>query len=148
MITDKLKTILTEAGCTLVLYDQQQLINLYADRSDQLDIVGLIMQPPDVILEVRANAIAEHYAPLTIEVLQQANERLEDKAERRDDQLQTLLDICKEIIVRIIATAEYKSQAPYVATRVLENKYDANLVGWSLPLNLYILKNETREPCL
>jgi len=148
MITTELKTILQAAGCTLVLYDQQQLINLYTDRSDMLDVVGLIMQPPDVILEVRANAIAEHYAPLTIEVLQQANEHLEDKAEKRDAQLQALLNICKEIVVRIIASADYKTQAPYVATRVLESKYDANLVGWSLPLNLYVLKNETREPCL
>jgi hypothetical protein len=146
MITTKLKTILTASGCTLVLYDQQQLANLYIDRNDQFDIVGMILQPPDVFLEVRANAIAEHYVPITIEILQQV--RLEDKAEHHEVQLQALLDICKEVIVRLIHEAEFKTLTPVDAMRVLESKYDANVIGWSLPLNLYYLHNEERVPCL
>lgn len=146
MITAKLKTILTASGCTLVLYEQQQLANLYTDRSDQYDVVGLIIQPNDVILEVRANAIIEHFNPITIEVLQQV--RLEDKAEHNETRLQALLDICKEIIIRLIGEAEYKTITPLTAYKILESKYDANVIGWSMPLNLYLLKNENRDPCL
>lgn len=146
MITAKIKQILTDSGCTLVLYEQQQLANLYTDRSDQFDVVGLILRPVDVILEVRANAIHEHYNPLTIEVLQQV--RLEQKAELNEVQLQNLLNICKEIIIRLIAEAEYKTLMPVTITRVLENKYDANVIGWSMPLDIYYLLNETRDPCL
>lgn len=146
MITDKLKTILADSGCTLVIYDQQQLTNLYTDRSDQFDVVGIILQPTDIQLEVRANAIAEHYNPIIIEVVQQV--RLEDKAERNETILQNLLDICKQIVVRLIATAEFKTITPVTVNRILESKYDANVIGWSIPLNLYYLNNETRNPCL
>ena len=146
MITDKLKAILTASGCTLVLYEQQQLANLYTDRSGPLDVIGLILRSPDVLLEVRANAIAEHYQPITIEILQQV--RLEDKAENNEVQLQALLDICKQVIVRVIHEAEFRTIKPMIATRVLESKYDANVIGWSIALDLYYLHNETRVPCL
>lgn len=146
MITDTLKTILTKAGCSKVIYDQEQLVNLYADAPDSSDVIGIIMRPPDVILEVRANAIAEHYNPLMIEVVQQA--RLEDKAEENEAQLQELLDICKKVIVYVIGEAEFKTILPMTLPRVLESKYDANVIGWAMPFNLYWLKNETREPCL
>ena len=146
MITDTLKIILNASGCTLVVYDQQELINLYVDQSKSANVVGLIMRPVDVFLEVRANAIAEHYNPLRIEILQQV--RLEDKAENNEAQLQTLLDICKQIIVRLIAEAEFKTLTPIIAERVLESRYDANVIGWSIPLDLYWFKNETRIPCL
>jgi len=146
MITTKLKTILTASGCTLVIYDQQQLQNVFVDRSDQFDVIGLIMVPNDITLEVRANAIAEHYQYINLEILQQV--RLEEKAEFHDVQMQTLLDVCKEIIVRLIGEAEFKTLRPLVATRVLENKYDANVIGWALAVDLYYLKNENRDPCL
>lgn len=146
MITTKLKQILADSGCTLVLYDQQQIVNLFTDRSDQFDTVGIIIQPDIITLEVRANAIAEHYNPLIIEVVKQV--RLEDKAELNETKLQACLDICKEIIVRLIALAEFKTILPVNAVRILESKYDANVIGWSIALNLYYLLNETRKPCL
>ena len=146
MITAKLKQILADSGCTLVLYDQQQIVNLFTDRSDQFDTVGIIIQPDVITLEVRANAIAEHYNPLIIEVVKQV--RLEDKAELNETKLQECLDTCKEIIVRLIALAEFKTITPVNVIRILENKYDANVIGWSMALNLYYLKNETRNPCL
>jgi hypothetical protein len=146
MITAKLKQILADSGCTLVLYDQQQIVNLFTDRSDQFDTVGIIIQPDIITLEVRANAIAEHYNPLIIELVKQV--RLEDKAELNETKLQECLDTCKEIIVRLIALAEFKTITPVNVIRILENKYDANVIGWSMALNLYYLKNETRNPCL
>jgi len=146
MITAKLKTILTASGCTLVLYEQDRLANLYTDQSDQNDIIGLITQLNSMTLEVRANAIHEHYAPLYIEVLQQV--RLEDAADNNEVKLQALLNICKEIIVRIIADAEFKSLKPVPVEKILETKYDANVIGWVMTLDLYYLLNENREPCL
>ena len=146
MVTNKIKSILTAAGCTLVLYEQDKLANLYVDRAHQFDVVGLILQQNDLTLEVKANAIAEHYNPLYIEVLQQV--RLEDKAERNEVQFQELLDICKNIINRLIATGEFRHLDAFTATKILETKYDANCIGWSMPLNLYYLNNENRQPCI
>jgi hypothetical protein len=146
MVTTKLKQILTDSGCTLILYEQAQLANLKTDRSDQFDIIGLIIQQNDLTLEVKANAIFEHYNPLTIEVMQQV--RLEDDADNNEVQFQFLLDVCKEIIVRIIADAEFKTLHPVTVNKILESKYDANIIGWSMPLDLTYLKNENRDPCL
>ncbi|MCJ7447920.1 MAG: hypothetical protein MUO72_09515 [Bacteroidales bacterium] len=146
MITAKLKQILTDSGCTLVLYEQDKLANLKTDRSDQFDIIGLIIQPNDIALEVKANAILEHYNPLTIEVMQQV--RLEDDADNNEVQFQFLLDRCKEIIVRLIADEEFQTLRPVTVNKILETKYDANVIGWSMPLDLLYLKNENRNPCL
>lgn len=146
MITSIIKQILSDSGCTLVLYDQEQLANLYVDESKPPDIVGLYFEPNDVILEVKANAIHEHYNPLKIEILQQV--RLEDKAENNEAQLQILLNICKEVIIRLIGEATFKTITPVTAYKILERKYDANVIGWGMNLNLYYLLNETRDPCL
>ena len=146
MITAKLKTILTASGCTLVIYEQDKLANLYTDQSGPLDVVGVIFQCNELMLEVKANAILEHYNPMIIDVVQQV--KLEDGADNNEVQLQELLNICKEIIVRLIALAEFKTVLPVRVVKVLETKYDANVIGWSIPLDLTYLLNEKRDPCL
>jgi hypothetical protein len=95
---------------------------------------------------VKANAILEHYNPLIIEVMQQV--RLEDLAVNNEVKLQNLLDICKKIIIRLIHDAEYKQLKPVTVTKIFETKYDANVIGWSMPLDLLYLKNENKDPCL
>ncbi len=146
MITAKLKTILTDSGCTFVLYESDKLANLFTDEAKQYEIIGLIVQPNDVTLEVKANAIPEHYAPIVIEVMQQV--RLEDHADNNEGKLQELLDICKVIILRLINDAEFKTLKPVIITKIQETKYDANVIGWTMPLDLYYLKNENKTPCL
>jgi len=146
MITSILKQILTDSGCTLVLYEQDKLANLYADQSNQLDIIGLVTQLNSMVLEVKANAIMEHYNPLYIEVSQQV--RLEDAADNNEVKLQALLETCKQIIVRIIATATFKTVKSIPIEKILETKYDANVIGWIMNFDLTYLGNETREPCL
>ena len=146
MVTAKLKTILTNSGCTLVLYEQDKLANLYADQSNQLSIVGLIVQLNEVILDIRANAIPEHYNPLVIEVFRQV--RMEDAADNNEIAFQEMLDLCKEIIVRLIADADFKTIMPMRLTKIQETKYDANVIGWSMPFDLYYLHNEIRTPCI
>jgi len=146
MVTDKLKAILTASGCTLVLYESDKLANILTDQSDQNDIIGLVLQINEVDLEIKANAIPEHYNPLVIEILQQV--KLEDTADNNEIKFQALLDKCKEVIVRVIADAEFKTILPMHLTKIQETKYDANVIGWSMPFDLYYLHNEIREPCL
>lgn len=146
MITAALKQILTDSGCTLVIYDQDKLANLFTDQSNQTDIIGVIFQPNTIDLEVKANAIHEHYNPLVIDIAMQV--RLEDKAETNEARLQQTLDICKEVIIRLINTQGYKTITPVTVSKIFETKYDANVIGWTMPLNLYRLLNEKRDPCL
>jgi hypothetical protein len=146
MITAQLKTILTQSGCTLVLYESSQLANLKTDLSNQLDVTGLILQLDTVILETKANALAEHYPNLTIEVLKQV--RLEDNADNNELVFQECLDTCKEIILRIIASGLFMKFDSPTLMKILETKYDANVIGWAMSLDLYYLLNEGKDPCL
>ena len=146
MITTLLKQILVDSGCSLVLYEAKELANLLTDQSNQIDLIGLILQLDSVTLETKANALPEHYPNLTIEVLKQV--RLEDLAENNEVTFQECLDTCKEIIVRLIDSDNVKHFPSPTLTKVLETKYDANCIGWSMPLDLYYLHNETRDPCL
>jgi uncharacterized Zn finger protein len=146
MITTLLKQILTDSGCTLVLYESSQLANLLTDQSNQLDKIGLLLQLDTVVLETKANALPEHYPNLVIEVLKQV--RLEDLAENNEVKFQECLDTCKEIIIRLIASGQVKHFTSPTLTKILEPKYDANVIGWSMPLDLYYLFNEGKDPCL
>jgi hypothetical protein len=146
MVTSKLKTILASSGCTLVLYESDKIANLKIDQGNQNDIIGLIIQPNEVLLEVKANAILEHFPPIVIEVIQQVE--LEGAADDNEVKLQTLLDVCKKIILYLIDSEDYKQIKAMTVTKIQENKYDANVIGWSMPLDLYYLKNENKNPCL
>ena len=146
MITATLKTILTASGCTLVFYEAQRLANLYMDQSNQTDINGLVTQLDSMILENKANAILEHYNPLYIEVSKQVE--MENKADNNEIVFQTLLNICKEILVRIIGDATFKIGSPVTVNKIPETRYDANVIGWIMTLDLTYLLNENREPCL
>jgi hypothetical protein len=145
MIASTLKDVLTDSGCTYVLYESDKLANLVTDEGTQDDIIGLIIQPNSVNLVVRANAILEQYPPYYIEVMKQV--RLEDAADNNEIVLQELLDICKQIIVRLIDLQLFRTIMSLRVDKILENKYDANVIGWSMPLDLTYLLNENREPC-
>lgn len=145
MIVSILKDILTDSGCTYVLYESDKLANLVTDEGTQDDIIGLIVQPNSVNLVVRANAILEQYPPYYIEVMKQV--RLEDTADNNEVVLQELLDICKQIIVKLIDLQVFRTIMPLRVDKILENKYDANVIGWSMPLDLTYLLNENRIPC-
>jgi hypothetical protein len=145
MITTLLKQILTDSGCTLVLYESSQLANLQTDLSNQIDKIGLLLQLDTVVLETAANAVPEHYPNLTIEILKQV--RLEDNADNNELIFQECLDTCKEIIVRLIMSGQVKHFPSPTLVKILETKYDANCIGWAMPLDLYYLFNEGKDPC-
>ena len=142
MITAKLKLILTNAGCTTVLYESTQLANILVDYAKREEIIGLILQPNTVQLNVKANAIQEHYPPFVIEIMQQV--KLEDSAENNEVKLTALLEICKAVILGLIASGDYKKITPIEVTKIIETRYDANVIGWSMPLDLYYLLNENK----
>jgi hypothetical protein len=145
MITAHLKTILQLSGCTLILYESDKLANILTDQSDQNDIVGLITQPNDLILEVKANAILEHYNPVLIEVMKQV--KLEDLAENNEATFEALLVIVKKIILYLIKAGVYKKLNTFTITKIQETKYDANVIGWSMPFDLTYLENATKDLC-
>jgi hypothetical protein len=145
MITQKLKTILKLSGCTLVLYESDKIANILTDRSDQNDIVGLIIQPNDLTLEIKANAILEHYNPVLIEVLSQV--RLEDLAENNEQKLEDLLVVVKKIVLYLIKEGIFKKLNTFQITKIQETKYDANVIGWSMPFDLTYLANASKDPC-
>ena len=142
MITAKLKLILTAAGCTTVLYESDKLSNILMDMAKREEIIGMILQPNTVQLNVKANAIQEHYPPVIVEIMQQV--KLEDTAENNEAKLTDLLEICKAVILGLIASGDYKKITPIEVTKILETRYDANVIGWSMPLDLYCLLNENK----
>jgi hypothetical protein len=142
MITATLKNSLELAGCTLIFYESSQLANLLTDQSREDDIIGLVLQPVDIYLEVKANAILEHYPPIRVEILKQV--RLEDSAENNEETLEDLLTISKAFIKNLIATGLFKKITSLTASKIMENKYDANIIGWGLPLDLQLIEN---TPC-
>jgi hypothetical protein len=139
MITTQLKSILTASGCTLVLYESDKLANLVTDQSDQNDIIGLLLQSNEIRLDVTGNGITERY-PIIIEVLHQV--RLEDMADNNEPYLESLLIVCKEIVKRLVASGLFKKIASVTMTKVNENRYDANVIGWSMPIELIPIQNE------
>ena len=54
--------------------------------------------------------------------------------------------ICEITGINILSVSERKVQ-PMTLTKILENRYDANMIGWSMPLDLYWLNNRVNEPC-
>jgi hypothetical protein len=116
------------------------------DSAKREEIIGMILQPNEIELNVKANAIQEHYPPVIVEIIQQV--KLEDTAENNEEKLEALKEICKEVILGLISSGDYKKILSYKITKILETRYDANVIGWSIPLNLYYLLNETRNPCL
>lgn len=145
MITPIIRQILIDSGCTMVVYESENLSNIHMDRSDQADIIGHVIQPDQMTLEVKANSILEHYAPYYIEVMQQV--KSEDTADNNELILEAMKEICKQVIVRVIMLSEFKSLTSTTLTKITERRYDANVLGWRMPMDLTFLKNETKYPC-
>jgi hypothetical protein len=141
---------LTAAGCDQIFYESDKLGNIKMDESLQAKIIGLIIEPNEIILNVKANAIQEHYPPIYVEILQQV--RLETEGIKNIYIYESLLLICKKVIRKLIEYSQigpdnmFSKILPMTITKVLESKYDANCIGWSMPLNVTYLKNENFCP--
>ena len=143
MIRTQLQSALTAAGCTLVLYESTQLANVIADQSKPSDIVGLALEPDSITLAVKGNGIQEIYPPTIVEIFKQV--RPEDTALNNEATLQELLTACKKFIHSLIRTGNFQKLDAVICTKITEKHYDANVIGWSMALNLRPIEN--RQSC-
>ena len=134
-----LQALLINSGCTLVLYETDNLSNVRTDESNAADIIGLVVQPNQMVLQVKANAITERPI-LTVEILQQV--RPEDLTYNNENILQDLLETCKTFIYKAIDAGIFHKITNVTLSKVLESKYDANVIGWSIPIDWILIENE------
>jgi hypothetical protein len=134
-----IEALLINSGCTLVVYETDNLSNIRTDESTPADVIGLIIQPNEVVLQVKANSITEQPI-ITVEILKQV--RPEDLTYNDEATLEDLLVICKTFIYKAIASKIFLKIKDVTVTKVKESKYDANLIGWSIPVNWVMIKNE------
>lgn len=139
-LINSLETLLINAGCTLVFYETDNLSNIRTDESAPADIIGLVVQPNEMVLQVKANCITERPI-LTVEILQQI--RPEDQTINNELILEILLEVVKAFIYKAIDAAIFHKITDVTISKVLESKYDANLVGWSIPINWILIENDT-----
>jgi len=140
MITSKLKTALTAAGCTLVLYEAKELAGVITDQSKQNDLIGLILQPTSIRFELKGNGIHEHYPPVTVEIMKQV--KPEDTAENNEATLNLIISAVKAFVTSLISTGDFKKITSFEADKILESRYDANVIGLSIPLDLFLIENK------
>jgi len=140
MITDHLMTLLTAAGCGQVVYESTQLANVLADTAQQGVTLGIVLEPDTLTLTTKGNGVVEKYPPTVVELLKQV--KPEDTAENNKAVLDELLTLAKQFIYRIIKSGVYAKVGDVTATKVNESRYDANVIGWALQLNLTPLTNQ------
>lgn len=142
MITTKIKTLLTAAGCTKVIYEAKELANLLTDQSKPGDVVGLALQPETITLNIVGNGIQEAYLPYRVEIMQQV--KLEDSAENNEAKYTYLFQIAERFVLLLIGSEIFQKIPVVTATKILETKYDTNPIGWSLELQLRPLENQLK----
>jgi hypothetical protein len=133
MITTQLKAILTSAGCEHVLYESDKMSNVIMDIPLKDKIIGLIIQSNEVLFEVKANAVTPRY-PITVEILQQVT--LEDTAENNEAKLTALFLIARTVLNELIISGLFHKILNTSIVKVTETRYDANVIGWAMTLDL------------
>jgi hypothetical protein len=139
MIIDTLKTYLTTAGCSQVFYENEQLANVITDQIAQGNTVGLIIEPSTVTLEVKGNGVTPRYPPITVEILHQV--KPEDTGEHNRATLEALLAVAGTFVHLLVRSGLFAKITDIPALKVNENRYDANVIGWSMALNLKEVTN-------
>lgn len=139
MIRTALTTALTAAGCTRIIYESAQLANIAADAALVADVVGIILEPDGMTLELRGNGVHERYAPTIVEVVKQVIP--EDTAANNEATLQAMLTVCKLFITSVVRTGAFQKVPNVPLTKVTERRYDANVLGWSMTLDLQPITN-------
>jgi len=142
MIRTQLQTALTAAGCTLVLYESAQLATVTTDRTTQNDVVGLVLEPDSITLEARGNGLHERYTPTVVEVFKQV--KPEDLALNNEATLAAMMVVCKAFILSLMRTGAFAKIPNVACTKITEQRYDANVLGWSMALDLQPITNELK----
>ena len=143
MIKDLLTTALTTAGCTKILYESDKLAGITSDQIEQTDIIGYIIEPNTLTFDVKSNGVQRIYSPHYVEIIAQV--KPEDTAVNNEVLLGSLALIAEKFIYQLVISGNFKKITSVQAEKVQESKYDANVIGWSLPLQLNYL--EMKENC-
>jgi len=139
MITTILKTAATAAGCDQVVYESDKLANLITDQSLQGNIFCLILQANSLRLNAISNGIRERYPSIQVEIMQQVE--LENTAENNEAVFENLKEICKAFVWQVIESESFQKIGEVPCEKILENKYDANMLGWSMTFDLTYIQN-------
>ena len=142
MITTILKAAATAAGCNQVVYESDKLANLITDQSLQGNIFCLILQANSIRLNPVSNGIRERYPSIQVEIMQQVE--LENTAENNEIVLESLKEMCKEFVWQIIESGSFQKIGEVPCEKIQENKYDANVLGWSMTLDLTYIQNSNQ----
>ncbi len=136
---DHLKSTLTASGCSLVIYENDQIANIQLDQSKPADIIGIVIEPSTMTFETTGNGVNELFPPLYVEILKQCEP--ESPAESNRATLDSLRAVCRAFIHALILSGQYKKIPNVPAVKINERKYDANLIGWQLSLSLRPIEN-------
>ena len=139
MIKDLLIAALGTAGCTVTYYENDQLANVKLDQLSPDDVCGMVIEPQTLTFEVRGNGVTEHYPPIIVEIVKQV--RPEDTADNNYATLSSLTTVAKAFVFALIRSGDFKKIRSITATKITERKYDANVIGWSLPIDLQPITN-------
>lgn len=139
MITTILKIIATAAGCNQVFYESDKLAGVITDQSLQGNVFCLILQANNLRLNPAGNGIREHYPAIQVEIMQQVE--LENTAENNETVLENLKEICKEFVWQLIESGYFQKIGEVPCEKIQENKYDANMLGWSMTFDLNYIQN-------
>jgi hypothetical protein len=94
-----------------------------------------------MLFEPKGNGIHHHYPPITVEIFKQV--KPEDTAENNEVTLSSVTEICDKFINALIKTQSFRKITSINATKIQESRYDANVLGWALPLDLFAIENKT-----
>ena len=128
-----LETYLTASGCTKIFYDSPVIANILTDEAGPDDIIAVIQEFDTMTLEPSGSGLIEHYTP-KIDILKQCEP--ERFATNNETTITRLKFITKVFILILMRSGEFQKIGSVPMTRVNEKKYDANVIGWTLSLDL------------
>lgn len=138
---EKIEAILLTAGCDTVFYESNQLANVTADQFEQGNIVGYVIEPTQGTIVISGGGATIQFNPWVVEIIEQV--RPEDLAENNDTILAALLSVARKFVVLLAHDSSLGkiTNTPFI--KVQENRYDANMIGWSMNLSLSPIEYES-----
>jgi hypothetical protein len=98
------------------------------------------MEANTMTLKTGGNGINKVFPLTYVEILKQV--KPEDTAENNKATLDALADVASAFVLALIRSGLYQKIPDVIATKVTERRYDANVLGWSLPINLQPITNK------
>lgn len=143
MITT-IKTLLAAAGCTFVAYENDQMVNVTIEPSTVDDIIGVVVEQSRVTFKTASNGVRSTNPTIIIEILKKIG--AEQTAEQNLTALEQTKNVAEEFIHGVIMSGYFKRVTDVEGIKIIERKYDANVIGWSLAMPLTLIEN--RNACI